>query len=158
MSREEFEKGIIIRSRKWVDVPYRHKGRSRNGVDCLGLPICLYREQGYELRDGDGKNYCPNWVEETNIDRYLFGLLEHCMQVSDPRAGDIVALRMKGPALVSHIGVILELPEFIHAVGTENVSRVTISRLHTSYWSSRVAGFFRPKQVPQVEESVLNER
>ena len=28
---------IVDAARNWVGVPYRHQGRTRNGIDCVGL-------------------------------------------------------------------------------------------------------------------------
>jgi cell wall-associated NlpC family hydrolase len=42
MTGEEF----IAGSRAWLGVPFRHQGRSRFGVDCIGFPIARLREEG----------------------------------------------------------------------------------------------------------------
>lgn len=33
-------------ARSYLDVPFVHQGRSREGVDCVGLVICVAREAG----------------------------------------------------------------------------------------------------------------
>ena len=30
---------IVAEARKWIDVPYRHQGRGRRGLDCVGLLV-----------------------------------------------------------------------------------------------------------------------
>lgn len=37
---------FIAIARSWLGVPFRHQGRSRVGVDCAGLVICVAREAG----------------------------------------------------------------------------------------------------------------
>ncbi len=38
-------------ARGWKNVKWRHRGRSRLGVDCAGLVWCAYRDCGIELPD-----------------------------------------------------------------------------------------------------------
>ena len=49
---------VHLAARSWVGVPFRHQGRSRdNGVDCVGLVICLARELGLVPLDADVNGY-----------------------------------------------------------------------------------------------------
>ena len=34
---------ICSEARSWIGVPYMHRGRTRNGVDCIGLVVEVYR-------------------------------------------------------------------------------------------------------------------
>ena len=31
---------IVAEARRWIGVRWRHQGRSRSGVDCIGLCLC----------------------------------------------------------------------------------------------------------------------
>jgi cell wall-associated NlpC family hydrolase len=51
---------------KYIGIPYVHKGRTLEGLDCWGLVKLIYKDRGFELRDLDdyemeghlkGKNY-----------------------------------------------------------------------------------------------------
>ncbi len=52
---------VVEAARSWVLVPWRHQGRNRNGIDCVGLVVVVCRElaiwdydvAGYP-RDPDG--------------------------------------------------------------------------------------------------------
>jgi len=35
---------IIQTARSYIGVPFRHMGRSRNGIDCAGLVVCVCRD------------------------------------------------------------------------------------------------------------------
>lgn len=37
---------IITEARTWIGVPFRHQGRSRHGVDCIGLVLEVRRALG----------------------------------------------------------------------------------------------------------------
>lgn len=49
---------LINAARRWLDVPYQHQGRTRHGVDCLGLLVVLARELG--VSDYDEAAYSRN--------------------------------------------------------------------------------------------------
>ena len=42
---------IVQTARTWVGVPFRDKGRTRAGVDCVGLLIAVARELDYPVED-----------------------------------------------------------------------------------------------------------
>lgn len=48
---------VVAGARTWLGVPYLHQGRSRDGIDCLGLVICLGWELGYLERSFDFRLY-----------------------------------------------------------------------------------------------------
>lgn len=37
---------VIAEARTWLGVPYRHQGRTRLGIDCVGLPIVVGQALG----------------------------------------------------------------------------------------------------------------
>lgn len=42
---------LIDTARTWLGVRWRHRGRSRHGVDCAGLIVLTYRDCGVEIPD-----------------------------------------------------------------------------------------------------------
>lgn len=42
---------IVAKAREFLGVRYAHQGRSRAGVDCIGLPVCVRAELGLEHLD-----------------------------------------------------------------------------------------------------------
>ncbi|MBV0891525.1 C40 family peptidase [Paracoccus sp. Z118] len=44
----------VLAARGWLDVPFRHQGRSRAGIDCVGLLVCVAREMGLPEYDVTG--------------------------------------------------------------------------------------------------------
>jgi len=51
MTREE----IVDSARSWVGVPYLHQGRTRKGVDCIGLLACIAKQ--FQISDYDETDY-----------------------------------------------------------------------------------------------------
>lgn len=45
---------IVAEARRWIGVRYAHQGRSREGVDCIGLPVCVRAALGLKPMDAFG--------------------------------------------------------------------------------------------------------
>jgi hypothetical protein len=45
---------VVRVARSFLGVKYRHQGRSREGVDCIGLPVCVRAELGLSAMDEAG--------------------------------------------------------------------------------------------------------
>lgn len=70
---------IHLAARSWIGVPFTHQGRSRDGVDCVGLVICVARELGLVPMDADANGYrrapdgsmleqCDVWLDRSPLD------------------------------------------------------------------------------------------
>lgn len=77
---------VVAEARTWLGVRYRHQGRSREGVDCIGLPVCIRGELGLPAMDVIGYarastcsemlDYCKaNMVEVSRADLQLGDIL-----------------------------------------------------------------------------------
>ena len=51
-------------ARQFLGIPYRHGGRDRKGLDCLGLVHLFYRELGIKVPDNDGQPYANDWYKK----------------------------------------------------------------------------------------------
>lgn len=152
MTRDEFEEKLFAVASSWVGVGFLHNGRTRSqGVDCLGLIICMYQDMGFFLPDGDGHPYQPDWYLHTPEPRYLEGLFQNGTPVfpTDLLPGDVVYFRpgvitMTKSSKITHGGVVLRPPEFIHAITGR---RVEIAHLTDRAWTKSYAGAVRPHVV-----------
>ena len=84
MSAEAF----VAAARGYVGVPWRHLGRSRTGVDCIGLVLLAARDVGVDLPDP------APYAREPQGTRLLEGILAHAQRVSEVRVGDVLLFRM----------------------------------------------------------------
>lgn len=80
---------VIIEARRWLGVPFRHQGRTRYGVDCVGLVICVAAKLGIIPIDLDRRDYgrTPSRDELANKVR------EYCEPADDLQPGCIAAIR-----------------------------------------------------------------
>lgn len=120
---------------KYVGVPYRHGGRGLDGIDCLGLLLCIYRECGIMLPDGDGRPYSEDWFA-TEPERYIKGLSSIGETATEPfKPLDLVYFRFHG-GVVSHAGIMIDRLRFIHVLERRSVM---VTRLG-GMWRSKLAG------------------
>ena len=155
MTRAEFEQRLQAAARGWLGVRFLHNGRTKSqGVDCLGLVICLLREVlGTEehIPDGDGNAYGPDWYLHTPETRYLAGLTDNGVPVTeaDLLPGDVLYFRtgMLGRSktdAITHGGVWLGDHNFIHAITGREVG---LADLRQRAWRGTLAGIIRPTAV-----------
>lgn len=80
---------VVRVARGLLGVKYRHQGRSREGVDCIGLPVCVRAElglptldvEGYARRTTDSEmlDFCRSHMREVRRDQLAPGDLLVCM-------------------------------------------------------------------------------
>lgn len=108
---------VVAAARSYVGAKWRHQGRSRAGIDCAGLIICVARD--LRLADGfvDDRSY-----KRQPDGRTLHGLLRaHLDEVrrSEIRPGDVAEMRVVSDGYPQHLGIIADGPEgrlnMIHA-------------------------------------------
>ncbi len=94
---------IIEEARRWLDVRWRHQGRSRHdGVDCVGLCLCVAWQLGIEIPDVKG-------YARRQDGSLLVALLEQHLSpvsISDGKSGDVAVFKDYGFPI--HIGFLSE--------------------------------------------------
>lgn len=138
MNNEEFAQLALT----WVDVPYHHQGRSRLGVDCVGLPLAVLAEAGALPDDVKPKlNYGRRPMKDLVAE-----LDKHCIKLDKPTTGCLVSIHWPQHELPGHIAVLTQSPVqgvqghyMVHA--HMRARKVVINRF-ASPWSDRVTGFW----------------
>lgn len=172
MTRTEFEARLQETAKGWVGVGFLHNGRTKSqGVDCLGLIACVFREVGLDVPDSDGNTYRSDWYMHAQGETYLTNLLIHSVPILPKEAlaalagiegsvrldsergqfrpGDVLyfrpgVLRPGGSDRITHGGIYLGNNEMIHAL---NERPVEIASLRLRAWVISYAGAVRPKAV-----------
>jgi hypothetical protein len=80
--------GFVAAARSYVGVPWRHLGRARTGVDCIGLVLLAARDVGCELPDP------APYAREPQGTRLLDGIHAHATRIADAAPGDVLLFRM----------------------------------------------------------------
>ena len=114
---------IVASALSFRGVPYRNGGSDPSGFDCSGFTQYVFDQHGIVL---------PREVR----DQFERGLL-----VRGPvAAGDLVFFATTSKQ-ASHVGILMNDDEFIHAPSSRGVVR--IERLSTEYWARRFIGVKR---------------
>lgn len=136
---------------RYIGIPFRDLGRTRDGVDCWGLLTLVYQERfgrvlpAYlgEYQSAVDKGAIPALVDR---ERQAWTMVDP----ADIAEGDVVLLRMWG--LPFHVGVVVCQGRFLHClrgVGT------ALEAYDTPLWRNRVLGFYRyPYRGQDCDQSV----
>jgi cell wall-associated NlpC family hydrolase len=91
---------IVLEARTYIGVPWVHQGRSRDGVDCLGLAILVAQTvRGYQF---DMRDYAAQAMDETMQAKCL----EHMdpIGLSDLAPGNVVVIKFENQRHMAIVG------------------------------------------------------
>lgn len=110
--------------KKYLGTPYRRGGNTTKGIDCSGLVVSVFKEQGVGL---------PRTVK---------GLLSAGREVlaAKPKFGDLVFFKRRLFSRTSHVGIYFGKGKFVHASSSKGV---TMSNFYSSYWQRRCTSIRR---------------
>ena len=108
-----------IEAHKYIDVPFKHQGRTTRGLDCVGVPILSAWDCGYRRYKEFAYGREPDPVVLVAILEYHFG----ARVAHPPEVNNVIlaSLHLGGPAV--HVGIVTTYPYgntlgVIHAYGT----------------------------------------
>jgi cell wall-associated NlpC family hydrolase len=101
---------VVSEARTWVGVPFRHQGRDRSGVDCIGLPIVVLRQLGVpEFEPSRDYPRAPN--DDTLLHKHF---LRFCTPLPDAVPGCAIAL--KAQRTFMHVAILTDTDTLIHVL------------------------------------------
>ncbi|WP_096203087.1 C40 family peptidase [Bacillus sp. FJAT-45350] len=114
---------IVADAAELVGVPYQWGGTTPDGFDCSGFLTYVFKKNGVTLP------------------RTVAAMYQVGEKTNEPQVGDLLFFETytEGP---SHAGIYIGNQQFVHS-GTS--TGVTVSSLHTPYWSERYLGAKRYK-------------
>jgi len=129
----------IEAARSFVGCKWRHRGRSRFGIDCIGLLVKAMQAGGIKMQDR------LDYGREPWNDGLEKELLNHFGKpvTSAPQAGDIALIHLPQNPAPSHIGLIGELNgrlTLIHSASELNVCEHGL----TDDWLKAIVARYRP--------------
>ena len=90
---------VVEAARSWLGVRYKHKGRSRRGVDCVGLLFdTVNRSLGMHMED-------PHYVHRPTPEMALREIRRYATRITIAKLqpGDVVLMQFSGVA--THFGI-----------------------------------------------------
>ena len=128
---------LIEAARSYLGVPFRHAGRDRNGVDCVGLILAAARESGMF-------DYQPRGYARGDSSRLVAEVERFAVEVeTEPEAGCLLLLECRGE--VTHCALVSERDTILHA--DERRGRVVEQRLQAAI-RRRVVRCYRWREEP----------
>ncbi len=106
---------------EWLGTPYRFGGNDKNGVDCSGFVVMIYRH-----------------VYDIELNRRSADIAKNARKIRSTgrlQEGDLVFFRIKG-SKISHTGIYLGNGYFAHASSSNGV---VINKLNEPYYAERFA-------------------
>lgn len=95
---------IVAEALSWEGVPFRHQGRSRSGVDCVGYGRCIGRELGL-LGETDATNYRRN-ADGVDLLAALRANMGREKPINQALPGDVLVFRDR--QFIIHVAVVIE--------------------------------------------------
>ena len=113
---------LVKTAERFIGIPYRWGGTTKNGFDCSGLTMVSYRLNGLNLpRVSRNQFKAGKWVSKAKL-----------------RPGDLVFFATKGGTRVTHVGMYVGNGNFIHAPRTGK--NVRIEKLSNSFFAKTYMG------------------
>jgi cell wall-associated NlpC family hydrolase len=134
---------VVAEARQWLGVKYRHQGRSRAGVDCIGLPAVVRAGLGLPTLDVTGYARTSTAFEMLDFCR------AHMVEVTpaEIQPGDIL-VQIDG--IGRHMAIVCDYPLRPDSLGIIHAwlpnRRVTECRLDETFMAT-VRGCFRFKEI-----------
>jgi cell wall-associated NlpC family hydrolase len=125
---------IVATALTYVGVPFLHQGRSRSGVDCVGLVICTAHDLG--ITDYDKADY-----ERDPDSDELVRLLDAHMdrkRLIDAEPGDLVLMAL-GKGKPKHVALLIDYDRMLHTYA--NAGKVVVNGFG-NHWQHRVRGCY----------------
>lgn len=120
---------VVAEARAWVGVPFRHQGRARSGVDCIGLPISILAALGAPFPE-DLRDY-PRAPQAGDLERYF---LRYCSPLPAPVPGCAIAL--KPQRILSHVAIYTDRDTLVHVLERQ---QEVVEHGFRGMWRSRFA-------------------
>jgi len=117
---------IVDFSKQQIGKPYRFGASGPGAFDCSGFIFYVLKSKGIN-------------ISRTSVEGYWNSSL--IQKVSDPRPGDLIFLQNTYKSGPSHVGIMINDSEFVHAA--DERTGVTISNKNSSYNRQHFLGYGR---------------
>lgn len=128
---------VIAEARAWLGVPWRHQGRTRAGVDCVGLLVVVAR--ALRLSDYDHTAYGRRAEGQGFVTHFRASM--ESVALAEARPGDVLVFAER--AYPCHCGFLSERRGAAHLLHAHALRRKVIEEAYAGEWPARVKFAFR---------------
>lgn len=130
----------VAEARSYDGCKWRHRGRSRFGIDCIGLVVAAVTAGGFPVVDRRDYGREP-WKDGLDDEiRKQFG---DPVPEDDWQAGDVAMMRWENRPDAGHVGIIGSNENGLTLIHCHSMSRV-IEHGIDAHWRRLIIGVFRP--------------
>lgn len=131
----------VAAARSYLGVKWRHRGRSRYSIDCLGLIVAAVQAGGVKMRDRLDYGRTP-WKD--GLGREMRAHFGEPIPFEQAKAGDVVLMCWdSAPGIPAHVGILGDGENglrLIHSYSCHAVAEHDIDAV----WRKRILMVFRP--------------
>lgn len=93
---------VVAEARVWLGVPYVHQGRSKYGVDCIGLVLCVRDAvESWPL----GRTFVRTYARRPQDSLLLSIVEQHGQRIEQPEDGCMILIRWPRTPCPTHAGI-----------------------------------------------------
>ena len=141
MVRQFSAEKAVAEARSYVGCKWRHRGRSRWGIDCIGLLVAAMEAGGHPMRDRRDYSRTP-WKD--GLEREMREHFGAPIQWDEAKPGDVVLMRWDDSSEPSHVGILSDgLHTPLGLVHSYSMTSVIEHDLDDA-WCNRIIMVFRP--------------
>lgn len=131
---------VVEKAREYIGVPYRHQGRKKTGIDCIGLIWCVANDLGYET--SIPANYAKSPSPDLLISECEKNLVKQDRGTDDLKIGDILVMWGMTRNEAQHFAIIGEVDgrkTLIHAFSKH---KKVVEQSIDEFWSRRFVALY----------------
>ncbi|WP_082481470.1 C40 family peptidase [Pseudomonas sp. Leaf127] len=138
MDQQSSIDAALAKARTYIGTKWRHRGRNKFGIDCIGLLVVAMTAGGFVMRDRTDYSRTPH------MDGLEREMLEHFGEpVEDLRPGDVVLMAWDGQTEPSHVGLIGNGQHGVTLIHSYSQISVTEHGIDAA-WRKRIIRIYRP--------------
>ena len=125
----------------YIGIPFLADGNDREGCDCWGLAVLIYKEQlNIDLPVFAGMFVDGSLASLIRVTKHIRKIKKTWLKVNEPAPYDIILLRTGN--MIYHVGVVIDKKQMLHVM--EGINS-TIEEFIGLQWKQKVEGFYRWK-------------
>lgn len=129
----------VAEARSYLGCKWRHRGRTRYGIDCIGLIVAAVEAGGVPMRDRRdyGREPWSDGLEGAMVERFGQPVAGEWLP------GDVAMLRWEDRREAGHVGIIGSDPNGLTLIHCHSMSSV-IEHSIDEHWHRLILEVFRP--------------
>lgn len=131
---------IIAEARSWIGVKWKHQGRTRSGVDCLGLIVVTAQKLG--ISDADERVYSPRPDGKSLVKRFAEEMDE--ISLKEIRAADVILFA--DSIYPCHVAFVSEKHGQLYIIHSHATRRQVLEERYAYEWPEKARKAYRFKE------------